>query len=159
MFFLKELPTRAMMERYAARFPEMDVGRTATALGLLRRASLLLRRLDAYFSEFGLSQTRFLVLIVLEREEDRERYRMADLVRRIDVSKPVMTKVVRGLEADGLVSVEASPADKRVKHVAITKAGRSLLAEVLPGYFTLLREAELGPMPEAAPATLTGSGS
>jgi len=140
MFFLKDLPTRRMMERYAGRYPEMDLERTARTLVLLREASVLIRTLDAFFQEHGLSQTRFLTLIVLDREEDRTRYTIADLLDRLDVSKAVMTTILRGLQADGLVKVAASESDRRAKEVAITDAGRARLARCLPGYFQIIRD-------------------
>jgi len=138
MFFLKELPTLDIMRRYAEQYPEMDLNRTVSALALLRRASFLIRELDIYFQGFGLSQTRFLTLIVLEREPDKHRYSVAELLERIDVSKPVMTTVLRGLEHDGHITIETSNTDRRVKRIAITSEGSALLRQVLPGYFRLI---------------------
>lgn len=46
------------------------------------------------------------------------------------VAPPSITKVVSKLEADGLVERQADLSDKRVTHVAITKAGRDLVQEI-----------------------------
>jgi len=56
------------MSRFAARFPEMEIDTTAACLRLLKVASTLLRELEHHFSSHGLSQARFLALVVLERE-------------------------------------------------------------------------------------------
>ena len=46
MFFLKELPSRQMVDGYADQFADVDVDRVLDALRLMRRASLLIRELE-----------------------------------------------------------------------------------------------------------------
>ncbi|MGE4504922.1 MAG: MarR family winged helix-turn-helix transcriptional regulator [Desulfovibrionaceae bacterium] len=157
MFFLKELPTRRILEAYRERFPSMDVDAVGGALALLRRASVLLRRLDVYFAERGLSQLRFVILIVLDREsavapedfedlehpgniENREHpgLNMGDIAERVDVSRPVLTRTVSAMEESGLVACRPSEEDARVRLVRLTDAGREALRGVLPGYYELL---------------------
>ncbi|MCQ8186133.1 MarR family winged helix-turn-helix transcriptional regulator [Parvularcula maris] len=138
MFFLKELPTRLMIEGYAAKHASLDADAVEDALGLMRRASLMVRRLEAYFAEHGLSQLRFLVLIVIDREPHRDGLSVGEITDRLDVSKPVMTRTVAHLVESGLIAVEADPNDARGKVVRLTPAGRAKLAEVLPEYFVLL---------------------
>lgn len=140
MFFLKELPSRKMLERYKERYPEMNIDHMDKALHLMRDASLLIRKLERYFAESGLSQTRVLVLIVLDREIECEYLMIGDLVQRLDVSKPVVTKIVQTLEKDGLVRTEVSKDDQRVRLVFITSAGREKLHSLLPGYYRLINE-------------------
>ena len=45
------------------------------------------------------------------------------------VRPPTITRLVAGLEADGLVTRETDPADRRVVHVAATARGAKLLRE------------------------------
>ena len=71
MFFLKELPTNNMLERYKGLFPSENLTHTKEALSMLRRASLLMRNLEAYFASHGLSQLKFLILIVIHREPEK----------------------------------------------------------------------------------------
>jgi len=127
-----------MMRRYAAHYPEMNLEHTRDALTMLRRASMLIRELDAYFAKHGLSQTRFLTLVVLERDDKKTQYTASDLLSRIDVSKPVMTTILRGLARDGLVETTESVRDARTRNIRITRSGRAALKRVLPGYFKLL---------------------
>ena len=68
MFFLKELPSRRIIESYTGGRAGVDGGAVERALRMMRNASLLIRALEAYFSEHRLSQLRFLVLIVIDRE-------------------------------------------------------------------------------------------
>lgn len=138
MFFLRDLPSRLMVEGYAAQHDDLDVDAVRNALVLMRRASLLVRRLEAYFAEHGLSQLRFLVLIVIDREPGRDRLSVFEITERLDVSKPVTTRTLARLVEDGLIMIEADPDDARAKVVSLTQAGRTTLSEVLPGYFALL---------------------
>ncbi|MBU2711804.1 MarR family winged helix-turn-helix transcriptional regulator [Zooshikella harenae] len=138
MFFLKELPTQKILKQYAKQFPEMDLEKTEAALTMLRQASLLIRKLDAYFAEQGLSQTRFLILIVLDREPDLGQFTMKDIVSRLDVSKVVITNTLKALEKEGLVEVKDCIEDRRAKKIEITKKGCSKLKSILPGYYRLI---------------------
>lgn len=138
MFFLRDLPSRLMVEGYAGRYNRLDVEAVRDALVLMRRASLLVRRLEAYFAEHDLSQLRFLVLIVIDREPERDSLSATEIAERLDVSKPVTTRTLVRLVEDGLITIKAHPDDGRAKVARLTKAGRTTLSEVLPGYFTLL---------------------
>lgn len=135
MFFLKELPTREVLRRYQAEFSNLDVDEVDRALRMLRRASLLLRSLEAYFATHGSSQARFLVLIVLDREEDETGLRISDVADRIDVARPVMTRTLQSLASEGLVALHDDPTDARSRRVVLTAKGRRLLRRMLPGYY------------------------
>ncbi len=139
MFFLKDLPTREMVNRYARRYsaPAEEV---LSALTLMREASLRLRRLEAYFAEHGFSQLRFLILIVIDREPERNGLSLSELVERLDVSKPVLTRTVKGLHEEGLIAVCDTEADRRRKILTLTSNGGERLAALLPGYFRILTE-------------------
>jgi DNA-binding MarR family transcriptional regulator len=139
MFLLEELPTREMLARYKQRFPAMDVTAVEAALRLLRRASRLERRLDAYFASHELSQLRFLILIVLDREGDGTSLRGSELAERLGVSRPVITRTLRSLEADGLVSITGDDGDARARIVRLAPRGRDKLDMLLPGYYDLIQ--------------------
>jgi len=138
MFFLKELPTRETLETYKKRFPGMNVDKVEAALVMLREASLLMRELDAYFAQHGLSQLRFLIMIVLDREVDGTRLMISEIADRLDVSRPVMTRTIRALIDDGLLAKNAGGKDGRTRLIRLTEEGRKTLDQVLPGYYRLI---------------------
>ncbi len=135
MFFLKELPTRQMLEVYKKRFPDMKMDTVESALRLLRQASLLLRILDAYFTKHDLSQLRFLILVVLDREIDRDWLMASEVAARLDVSRPVMARTLKTLSDDKLLDFDEHDTDGRAKLIRLTSKGRWTLHEVLPGYY------------------------
>lgn len=141
MFFLKELPTKETIEKYKERFPQMNNEAVDEALRMLRRASLLLRELEAYFSTHGLSQSRFLAMIILDREHNQKGLSAKTLAGRLDISKPVVTKTLKSLERDKYISIAANKMDGRGKWIKLTKSGRQKLNDLLPGYFSIINNA------------------
>ena len=142
MFFLKTLPTRHILEQYKIRFPNMDVDAVETALHQLRHASLLLRAIETYFAQYDLSQTQFLTLIILDREETARTDGLAPsaIADRLDVSRPVITDTIKTLLRKGLIESRPSPTDKRAKLIFLTEVGQKKLEDVLPGYYRVISE-------------------
>lgn len=138
MFFLKELPTRQMLDRYQLCYPQMDVNAVQGALELLRRGSLLMRELEAYFSTHSLSQTRFLTMIVIDREPGQTGMLPSEIADRLDVSRPVVTDTIKALERASLLRSTRTDDDRRAKRLFLTVEGRRVLADLLPGYFLLI---------------------
>ncbi len=138
MFFLKALPSREMVDSFADQYSEVQTDDVLDALGMMRNASVLVRQIDQYFAEKGLSQLKFLILMVVSREPERDSLRIQEILDRIDVSKPVMTRTLNGLEKDGLISMVSAVSDKRGRLVSLSTKGRKTFDRVLPGYFLLI---------------------
>lgn len=124
-----------MIEGYGDRYSPGSEASIEQALIMMRNASVLVRRIDLYFAANGLSQLRFLIMIVIDREIDRNWLTHAEIAEKLDVSKPVMTRTVQTLLKAGLLSVEADKEDGRTKRLSLTSEGQTLLFELLPGYF------------------------
>lgn len=140
MFFLKDLPTREILESYGRRFPQMDVPCVAAALEMLRSASVLLRRLEAYFAAHGLSQTRFLILILIDRDPNVTGLTATELAAHLDVSKPVVSNTVQALLREGLLEATPHERDQRSRRFRLSPAGQARLDALLPGYYDVLQE-------------------
>ena len=134
MFFLKELPTRQMVEGYADRIEDLDPSEVQAALETMRAASQLIRELEAYFASHNLSQLRFLAMIVIDREPERNALTAGEIADRLDVSRPVLTRTLRTLDEAGLVAIRKNGLDARSKEIALTSDGEKKLAMVLPAY-------------------------
>ena len=138
MFFLKYLPTQSLIQGYSQHFPEGVEPQIATKLELLREASLLLRDLDEYFRARDFSFTRFLILVILDRSETSGGLQHAQIVERIDVSSPVISRSLKALIDDQLVLVESDPENRRVKTNHISETGIARLHDLMPGYYEIL---------------------
>lgn len=128
-----------MVDGYADQFVDVDAARVLDALQLMRRASLLIRELEAYFARHDLSQLRFLMMILIDREPERNCLTASEIAERLDVSRPVVTRTLQGLERTGLIAISENSKDARSRNVTLTLAGKGKLDEVLPGYFAILQ--------------------
>ena len=90
----------------------------------LRLAVMRLARRLRQQTVGDLSPTLVSALATVERHGPLTLGRLAELER---VKRPSVTRVVTALEERGLASCEADAADKRVRRVAISAAGRRLL--------------------------------
>ena len=76
-----------------------------------------------------------MILIVIDREPNRTSLYQHEIASRLDVSRPVLTRTLKKLIEDGLLTSSHDEIDKRAKKIALTEKGTSCLFEVLPGYF------------------------
>ena len=93
----------------------------------LHSASIhLLRRVRRQDDETGVTAPHLSALSVLVFAGART---LGELAEAEQVRPPSITRIVRNLEADGLVEREPDPADRRVVRVRATDEGRRMLEE------------------------------
>ena len=97
----------------------------AMAASLRLSSHRLARRLRRQ-TDTGLTPSQLSVLSTIEYHEPMTLGRLAEHER---VSPPTITKVVAKLEADGLISRQTDPHDRRVQRVTISPDGLALLDE------------------------------
>ena len=99
----------------------------STATELRHALMRLSRRLRQEGSaEGGITATQLATLVTVEASGPMTLGELAEAER---VKPPSITRVVVSLEGDGLVTRSADPSDGRVSLIAITRAGRTLLAQ------------------------------
>jgi DNA-binding MarR family transcriptional regulator len=86
----------------------------------------LLRRLRAEDDELGISPPRLSALSVVVFAGPVS---IGSLAEAEGVKPPTMTRLIDGLEREGLVTRESDPADRRAVRVRATAAGRRVLVE------------------------------
>jgi len=99
---------------------------------------ILDRQLETYFNSQGLSQLKFHILIVIDREPDRTSLRQSEINQRLDVSKPVLHRTTTALTKDGYLRSLNDPDDSRAHLLELTDVGRIKLEGLLPAYFQLI---------------------
>jgi DNA-binding MarR family transcriptional regulator len=77
----------------------------------------------------GIPASRLLVLWILRNEQSLT---MGEIAQMIDLTPRGVTRIVDGLEADGLATRIEDKSDKRIKVVKLTSSGRGLLDVSLP---------------------------
>lgn len=98
-------------------------------LHLQRAARAVGRRFDAAFRPFGLTNGQFSLLMSLNRPEPAG---MSTVAAVLAMDRTTLTAALKPLERRGLVTVTVDPRDRRSRRLALTAAGRILLAAALP---------------------------
>jgi DNA-binding MarR family transcriptional regulator len=143
MYTLRDIPKYENIRAVASRYPEIDPASSAACVMLLRVASDILAAIDDYLLEHGMSQGRWIVLMLLYRTVDRAQ-NPCELARKAGVTRATMTGLLDGLEREGLVSRELVAEDRRMLDVKLVAKGRRFLEETMPGYFKLIRRVMRG---------------
>ncbi len=96
----------------------------------IRKANRQVSRFyDAHLELVGLRVTQFLTLAAVN---ELGSVGINALAERLDIERTAMGKMVGVLERDGLVAIQASPTDGRLRLIEPTDAGRRLHAEAAP---------------------------
>ncbi|MGC1981490.1 MAG: MarR family transcriptional regulator [Pseudolabrys sp.] len=99
------------------------------SLHVQRAARGLARRFDDVFRPLGLTHGQFSLLMSLNRPEPPTLGSVAALLA---MDRTTLTAALKPLERRRLVKVSVDAEDKRSRRLAITAAGRALLARAFP---------------------------
>jgi DNA-binding MarR family transcriptional regulator len=98
----------------------------------LRKASRRLSQFyDSALAASGLKSTQFAILAEIERRTDRPPT-IRELAEALVMDQSTVGQNLRPLERDGLVSLEQDAADRRRRHVKLTREGVSQIAVARP---------------------------
>ena len=134
MFYLKDLPTDTTLNEFSRRYPNMNPSAIRTCAALLRTGSELLTTFETILGNHGLSQGRFLTLIVMNRNPDDE-VSPSFLAEKVGVRRATMTGLLDRLERDDLIERLTHQRDRRKIGVRLTSKARQALAAMLPDYY------------------------
>jgi DNA-binding MarR family transcriptional regulator len=112
---------------------------TCLCLHVQRAARAVARRYDEALRPVGLTNFQFSLLMSLNRPEPAG---MGQVSALLAMDRTTLTANLKPLERRGLVTIAAGPTDKRSRLLALTPAGRSLLAAALPLWETTQAEVE-----------------
>jgi DNA-binding MarR family transcriptional regulator len=137
---LKDLPRYECLLEASKRYPEMDPTACEAFLHLLRAGDEVFLQMDQNFTDHGISQGRFGVLMQLLSAsqmcaESAGGVSPAELAERTGVTRATMTGLIDTLERDGLVRRNADTQDRRMMRVCLTDKGRALMQRILPSHF------------------------
>jgi len=102
---------------------------TCLCLHVQRAARAVARRFDEALRPLALTNGQFSLLMSLNRPEPPSIGSVAQLLA---MDRTTLTANLKPLERRGLVTVTVDEADKRSRRMALTSAGRSLLAAAVP---------------------------
>ncbi len=125
----------------------LDSVQLGAYFSLMEVAGLLRHAVEQQLREDGdLSYVQFQLLARLGLDSPTGSERMTDLADGVVYSRSGLTYQAGLLEKAGLVVRAPSADDERSVTVSITGAGRSLIAEVIPGHVEVLRQQLFSPL-------------
>lgn len=134
VLLLREVPQYEVLLEKARQCPDLDPSAMEAFLHLLRTSTDLFEAFGRVLASHAISQGRFIVLVLLNRDPDNP-VNPADLADRANVTRATMTGLIDTLERDGFVKREHAPDDRRMMFVRLTTKGRGFLEGILPVYF------------------------
>jgi MarR family transcriptional regulator, negative regulator of the multidrug operon emrRAB len=134
MFFLNDTPDNEGFQNLAERYEEMDINSVRATVNLLRVGSRLLTAFESFLGRYGLSQGRFLVLIVLNRDLEKP-MSASELSQKVGVTRATMTGLLDNLEKEQLIWRYHDKKDRRKINLQLTHSAKKLLGNILPDYW------------------------
>src|SRR4051794_38282479 len=132
--------------------PSATTSETSTAIEafvrLVRANAAVTRQLSAQLSaDHGLNLSAYEALLSLARAPD-SRMRRVDLANGLLLTASGVTRMLDGLEREGLVARDVCASDRRVSYAVLTRAGRDKLREASKSHTRQIRELLGGPYDE-----------
>lgn len=135
--FLAEVPcTDEFLSALNKHFPEIDSFSFYTYLTIRKVSSDLENALESYFSLYGVSAGRFMVLLILAASE--KGMMPSELAQQCGVTQATISGLLNGLEKSGLIMRETHNHDGRAYVIKLAPKGTDLLAQVKPEFFSCL---------------------
>jgi DNA-binding MarR family transcriptional regulator len=147
MLLPRDIPNPAQIAALERRYGCVDGAACEACILLLHTANDVVGAFATHLSSHEVSQGRFIVLMMLNREPEKH-FMPSQLAEMCCVTKATMTGLVDGLERDGLVTRHPSQDDRRATFVSLSPAGLALLDRILPPHFERVAALMQGLSPE-----------
>ena len=109
----------------------------------MRTGSDLMTVFETVLGQYGLSQGRFLVLIVMNRTP-QEAINPSFLAEKLGVTRATVTGLLDGLETGKFIERIADSQDRRRIGIRLTPEGRQVLGNLLPDYYRIMARLTAG---------------
>jgi len=126
-------PYLALMNKTATK----ETDRKSSYMGLLMLwlGDNTLDLMDMDLSEFGITESKLDLLLLLLLHEDRPFVTPSAIADRLGIRRASVTALLDWLEKRAWIVREKSEHDRRMIHVSITQEGRELVDRVLPTFW------------------------
>ncbi|MCX4699292.1 MarR family transcriptional regulator [Streptomyces sp. NBC_01352] len=126
------------LDQWAVLRTDLDLDAMGTVGRIMRLSRLVGAGLKDYFAEHGMETWEFDVLATLRRSN--RPLTAKELAAGVMIGSAALTNRVDRLVAQGLVTREAVPGDRRSLHIALTEEGAARVDEVVEGHVSNQRK-------------------
>jgi DNA-binding MarR family transcriptional regulator len=135
--FLSQVPaTDEFLSSLHSHFPECDAYSFYTYLTIRKVTSDLENALESYFSLYGVSSGRFMLLMILSANENG--MMPSELAQQCGVTQATVSGLLNGLEKAQLIVRETHTHDGRAYVIKLSSKGHELLGKVKPEFLACL---------------------
>lgn len=113
-------------------FPEIDSYSFHTYLSLRKVSNDLENSLESYFSSYGISAGRFMLLLILS--SNNEGMMPSELAQQCSVTQATISGLLNGLQKTNLIERSTHSRDGRAYVIKLSEAGVALLNVVKPEF-------------------------
>ncbi|MDH3354122.1 MAG: MarR family winged helix-turn-helix transcriptional regulator [Chromatiales bacterium] len=119
------------------RVPDIDIdfGAVKLTMQLATLSQQSLHLFEGHFAQWGLSQGRFTIMMLLLNMPDNE-WTPVKLAEATGVTKATVTGLLKNLERDGHVLRQPHETDRRKTRLTLSDAGKTLMQSVIPAHFS-----------------------
>ena len=103
----------------------------------LMRAFMQFHRVQAHQRNFGActpGEIRMLFCIRQGTASENPEMKVSEISKRLQVTSPTVTQLLKGLEANGLVERRIDPADRRAVGITLTKRGELVVVKAAEAF-------------------------
>src|SRR5215475_8103496 len=104
-------------------------------LSLVRTSSLMQKLSDRFFSQFGLTDVQFNILMIL-KEHGAAGLSQQQLSEHLIVTKSNVVGLIDQLERSGYVKRMSHPSDRRFNQIVLTTRGSAIVSKIEKQYFS-----------------------
>lgn len=140
---LKEQPRYECFADAAKQFPALDPSAMFAFTTLLHSHDQLWKQMSGHFAEHGITQGRFMVLLMLlEKEGDGcpTVHTPAEIADQLQITRASVTGLLDSLEKNAFIRREPDPKDRRMMSVYLSDKGQAFMDEFLPPHFKLISQ-------------------
>jgi MarR family transcriptional repressor of emrRAB len=131
--FLSEVPcSEEFLSSLQKSYPEVDSYSFFTYLTVRKVTSDLENSLESYFSTYGVSAGRFMLLLLLAAQADG--MMPSELAQQCNVTQATISGLLNGLEKSQLIMREAHSHDGRSFLIKLSSKGHELLNRIKPEF-------------------------
>jgi len=118
-----------------------ETGEHEALLNIYYTASLLKKKADVFFHQFGLTDVQFNVIMLLAYQGGSQQgLSQAQLSDMMLVNRANITSLIDRMEKAEMVTRTAEPGDRRYNIVKMTAKGKKVFAKVEPSYLEQVRK-------------------
>ena len=136
---IREAEVHEAVERLKQSFTDLDMGAREATLMLERAHSLLVEARAAYWTKFGITAKRFILLRHLYLAPGK-RLSMGEIATVLNAGTPNVTQIISGLVRDALVTRTTAEDDKRMIYAVLTPKGEEVFETVFTNNAARLKD-------------------